>query len=133
MEDCIFCKIIKGEIPAAKIWEDENYFAFADIAPRKPGHTLVLPKKHISYIFNVDKNLLCGLMEACKPIARALEKVYKPESGRVGIMVAGIEVSHVHIHLIPMDKGKDLSFTNPVSPLPLTEIEKEAEKIKENL
>lgn len=133
MEDCIFCKIVKGEIPAAKIWEDENYFAFADIAPRKPGHILVLPKKHISYIFDVDKNLLCGLMEACKPIAHALEKVYKPESGRVGIMVAGIEIPHVHIHLIPMDEGKDLSFANPVSPLPLTEVEKEAEKIKENL
>lgn len=133
MDNCVFCKIIKGEIPCAKIWEDKNYFAFADIAPVKPGHTLVLPKKHIPYIFDVECDLLSGLMEACKPIAKAIKAVYRPKTGRVGIMVAGEAVPHVHIHLIPMDKGNDLNFANSKPNTPREEIEKTAEKIKEYL
>ncbi len=133
MDNCIFCKIVNKEIPCAKIWEDENYLAFADIYPVKEGHTLVLPKKHISYIFDMNRELLCGLMEACKPIAAAIKKAYQPKTGKVGIMVAGDAVPHVHIHLIPMDTGKDLNFENSNEAAPIEESYQTAQKIKEAL
>jgi len=133
MDGCIFCKIIDGKIPCAKIWEDDQFFAFADIAPIKTGHTLVLPKEHISYIFDMDQKSLSDLMEACKPIATALIKTYKPKTNRIGVIVAGEGVSHVHIHLIPMDHGADLNLTNAEHNLPFGEILKTAKQIKELL
>lgn len=133
MEDCIFCKIVRGEIPCAKVWEDENYLAFADIYPVKPGHTLILPKKHIPYIFDMERSLLCGLIEACKPIAAAIKKAYQPKTNRIGIMVAGDAIPHVHIHLIPMDTGKDLNFANSNENAPISESQQTAQKIKEAL
>lgn len=133
MDNCIFCKIVKGEIPASKAWEDENYLAFLSIAPINPGHTLVIPKKHTDYLFDLEDNNLGELMIKCKPIAVALKKAFNPKLGKIGIMVAGDEIHHVHIHLIPMDTGHDLNFDKQKMDTPFDEIMKTAEKIKENL
>ena len=113
MKNCIFCKIIKGEIPSFKIAEDKNFLAFLSIAPINPGHTLVIPKKHTEYIFGfkTTDEILSKILIFSRPIAEALKKAVKPKTGKIGIMVAGLEVLHTHIHLIPMDAEKDLTFS----------------------
>src|SRR6185295_3201477 len=104
----LFTRIIKGEIPCHKIHEDDKYLAFLDIRPINPGHTLVITKKEIDYIFDVDDALLGGLMVFAKKIAPAIQKVVPCK--KIGIMVAGIEVPHVHIHLVPIVAVTDLNF-----------------------
>ena len=106
----LFTRIIKGEIPCHKICEDKNYLAFLDIRPINPGHTLVIPKKEIDYIFDIDDPLLGGMMIFAKKIARAIER--EVQCKRVGVMVAGLEVPHAHIHLIPIHRISDLNFAN---------------------
>ena len=106
----IFTKIINGEIPCHKIAESDDFFAFLDIRPIKRGHCLVIPKQETDYIFDLDDDLLGRLMIWAKPIARALESVVDCE--RIGIMVAGLEVPHTHIHLVPMTGIGDLAFAN---------------------
>ncbi len=104
----LFTKIIRGEIPAEKILEDEQYLAFLDIRPIRPGHTLVIPKVEHDYIFTLDDPTLAGLLPFAKRVVPALEKV----TGclRVGVMVAGLEVPHTHVHLVPMTAISDLNF-----------------------
>ena len=104
----IFTKIVNGEIPSYKIDEDENYYAFLDINPLAEGHTLVIPKKEIDYIFSLDNDLLSGLIVFAKRIARAIDKVIECE--RVGIAVIGLEVPHAHVHLIPVNNIYDINF-----------------------
>lgn len=133
MEDCIFEKIINGEIPAAKVWEDENFLAFLTIAPINPGHTLVIPKKHIEYFFDLENKDLADLMVACKPIAQAIKKAFNPATGKVGVMVAGSGVPHIHVHLIPMNNEHDLTFERAKHDIPFEELKQNAEKIKEAL
>ena len=106
----LFTKIINGEIPCHKICENENYLAFLDIRPINPGHTLVIPKKEIDYLFDVDDDLLGGMMVFAKRIAHAIKK--EVECQRIGIMVAGLEIPHAHIHLIPIFEIPDLNFAN---------------------
>lgn len=106
----IFTKIMSGEIPCHKIVEDDRFFAFLDIRPVKPGHTLVIPKKEVDYIFDLDDELLGDIMLFARPIAKALQKVVPCR--KVGIMVAGLEVPHAHVHLIPFSAIPELSFTN---------------------
>lgn len=130
MGDCVFCKIIEGEIPSARVWEDENFLAFLSIRPINPGHTLVIPKKHSSYLFDMEDKDLGQLMIACKLIARAIKKAFNPQTGKVGVMVAGGEVPHVHIHLIPMNNEGDLTFARQKFDVPFSEIEENAKKIK---
>jgi histidine triad (HIT) family protein len=124
MDNCIFCKIIKGEIPSFKVWEDQNHLAFLSIAPIKPGHTLIIPKKHGDYIFGMDDTELAALSVASKPVAKKLQQALNPKTGKVGVMVAGLEVPHTHIHLIPMDAEGDLTFANakPSTPEELKEV-----------
>lgn len=110
MESCVFCKIVQGEIPSYKVREDDNFFAFLSIGPHTPGHTLVIPKKHIDYFFDMDNELLKGIFEFCKPIVRAQEEALKPKTGKVGVVVAGLEVLHAHLHLIPLHEMGDLDF-----------------------
>ena len=105
----IFTKIIKGEIPCHKICENEQYLAFLDVRPIKPGHTLVIPKKEIDYIFDADDALLAQLMVFAKKVARAIQKEIPCK--KIGVMVAGLEVPHAHIHLIPIDSVHDLNFS----------------------
>jgi histidine triad (HIT) family protein len=106
----IFTKIISGQIPCHKIAEDDRFFAFLDIRPIKPGHTLVIPKLEVDYLFDLDNQVLADLMVFAKPIAKALEQVVP--CARVGVIVAGLEVPHAHIHLVPFNAIGDLSFAH---------------------
>ena len=108
MEDCIFCKIIEGKIPNYTVWEDDNHLAFLTIQPVKPGHTLVIPKKHQPYLFELPDNEMGPLFVAVKKVSKILEKTFKPKTGKLGVLVAGQQVPHIHIHLIPMDDEQDL-------------------------
>jgi histidine triad (HIT) family protein len=107
----VFTRIINGEIPSYKVAEDENYFAFLDINPLKQGHTLIIPKKEINYIFDLDDQLLAGMILFSKKVARAIKEAYP--CNRVGMAVLGLEVPHAHIHLVPMDSMNDINFRNP--------------------
>ena len=108
----IFTKIANGEIPSYKIAEDENYYAFLDINPLKKGHTLVIPRKlEEDYIFNLDDDTLAGLTLFAKKVAKAIKAAIPCQ--RVGVAVLGMEVPHVHIHLVPLQSEKDLNFANP--------------------
>jgi histidine triad (HIT) family protein len=107
----IFTRIINGEIPSYKIAEDENYYAFLDINPIKKGHTLVVPRKEIDYIFDLEDELLSGMILFAKKVAAGIKEAYP--CNRVGIAVLGLEVPHAHIHLVPMDALNDLNFKNP--------------------
>ena len=105
----IFSKIVAGEIPSYKVAEDDNYYAFLDINPLAKGHTLVIPKVEVDYIFNLDDNTLSGLTLFAKKIAHKI----KEQTGcvKVAMVVLGLEVAHAHIHLIPMNSEKDVDFT----------------------
>ena len=107
----IFSKIVHGEIPAYKVAEDENYLAFLDIFPVAKGHTLVIPKKEVDYIFDLDDELYTGLQAFAKKVAVGLKKAIPCQ--KVGVLVLGLEVPHAHIHLIPMQNEADvLNFSN---------------------
>ena len=108
----IFTKIIKGEIPSYKVYEDKNYYAFLDINPNAVGHTLCIPKIEVDKIFDLDDETYNGLMIFSKKIAKALKKAV--DCKRVGISVIGLEVPHVHVHLIPINKMEDMSFNSKI-------------------
>jgi len=127
----IFTRIINGEIPSYKIAEDENYFAFLDIHPVAKGHALVVPKKEIDYLFDLDDETLGGLHVFAKKIAKAIEKSVSCK--RIGTAVAGLEVPHAHLHLIPINDISDLSFEKPKLKLSEQEFKELLEKIKSNL
>ncbi len=99
MADTIFTKIIRGEIPSHKIYEDDKTFAFLDIHPKQPGHVLVIPKKQVDHIWDLDDADYVALMETVKKVGQRVREVYKPE--RVAIQVEGIGVPHVHVHVFP--------------------------------
>ena len=107
----IFTKIINGEIPCYKIAENENYFAFLDINPLRAGHTLVVPKSEIDYIFDLDDAYLEGMIVFSKRVAAAIRSVIP--CNRIGVAILGLEVPHAHIHLVPMDTMEDINFKNP--------------------
>ena len=104
----IFSKIVAGEIPSYKVAEDEKYYAFLDINPLAKGHTLVIPKVEVDYIFDLDDEILAGLTKFAKKIAHKI----KEQTGckKVAMVVLGLEVPHAHIHLIPMNSEKDVDF-----------------------
>lgn len=106
----IFTKIIAGEIPSYKVAEDENYFAFLDIFPLQLGHCLVIPKKEIDYIFDLEESHYIGLQVFAQKLAKAIKKVIPCE--RIGVAVIGLEVPHAHIHLIPITEMDDMNFSN---------------------
>ncbi len=126
----IFSKIVAGEIPSYKIAEDENFFAFLDISPMAKGHTLVIPKKEIDYLFDLDDDLLKDMTVFSKKVAKAIEKAIPCK--RVGMMVIGMEVPHAHIHLIPINKESDMSLSNQRVKLQQAEFEEIARSIREN-
>ncbi|HMP73921.1 MAG TPA: HIT family protein [Kiritimatiellia bacterium] len=105
----IFSKILSGELPCHRIAEDDRFLAFLDVRPVNPGHTLVIPKKEVDYLFELEDDLLGGILPFAKPVARALKKVVACE--RVGVMVAGLEVRHAHVHLIPFSAIPELAFS----------------------
>lgn len=104
----IFTKIIRGEIPCYKIAEDDNFFAFLDINPLAPGHTLVVPKREEDYIFDLEDAELSGILVFAKKVAKAIEAVIPCE--RIGVSVIGLEVPHAHVHLIPIKGLHDMNF-----------------------
>lgn len=107
----IFSKIIAGEIPSYKIHEDDRYYAFLDIHPLAEGHTLVIPKVETDYLFDLEDDLLGGMMVFAGKVAKAIDTTMKCK--RVGVAVLGLEVPHAHIHLIPINSLYDIEFSRP--------------------
>ena len=106
----IFSKIVAGEIPCYKVAENEHFLAFLDIFPLKKGHILIIPKKEVDYIFDLDSDTYSGLMNFAKNVAIAIKKVVP--CNRIGISVVGLEVPHAHVHLIPINSVNDMNFSN---------------------
>tara|TARA_Y100000991_G_scaffold201279_1_gene174196 strand:+ start:951 stop:1346 length:396 start_codon:yes stop_codon:yes gene_type:complete len=111
MTDSIFTKIIKGEIPCHKVEENEHFIAFLDIMPLKKGHTLVVPKVQVDYIFDLEDQTLGNLMIFAKKVAKKIEAAIPCE--RIGVAVIGLEVPHAHVHLIPLEGISDIDFSQP--------------------
>ena len=130
MSDSIFTKIIKGEIPCYKIAEDDRFIAFLDVFPIKKGHTLVVPKAQIDYLFDLDDSLLSDLMIFAKKVAQKMERAISCE--RIGIAVIGLEVPHAHIHLVPLDTVGDIDFCQPKLQLSAKEMTEIADSIRIN-
>lgn len=126
----IFTKIIKGEIPSYKVAENDNFFAFLDINPNAKGHTLVVPKKEVNRLFDLEEETYNELMSFSRKIAIAQKKVI--DCDRIGMAVIGLEVPHVHVHLIPLNAMEDIQFTKKVKLKPL-EFEAIAKAISDNL
>ncbi|CDB09524.1 MULTISPECIES: HIT family protein [Bacteroides] len=124
----IFSRIIAGEIPCYKVAEDDKYFAFLDINPLVKGHTLVVPKQEVDYIFDLNDEDLAGMQVFAKKVALAIGKAFPCK--KVGMAVLGLEVPHAHIHLIPMQSEKDMLFSNPKLKLTDEEFRAVAEAIR---
>ena len=126
----IFSKIISREIPAHIVAEDERYIAFLDIMPLVEGHVLVVPKKEIDYLFDLDDEWLSGIILFARKVAAAIEKSVPCK--RIGVAVIGLEVAHVHIHLVPLQTMDDINFSRPKLKLAPEKLEAIAEKIRSN-
>lgn len=124
----IFTRIVQGDIPAYKIAEDDRFLAFLDINPLAEGHTLVIPKAEVSYIFDVEDDVLADMMVFAKKVARAIDKAMPCK--RVGVAVLGLEVPHAHIHLVPINNLFDIEFSRPKLKLSPEQFEQIAEKIR---
>jgi histidine triad (HIT) family protein len=127
----IFSKIVAGEIPAYKVAETVEFLAFLDISPLAEGHVLVIPKKEVDYLFDLDDETYTGLQIFAKIVATGLKKAITCK--RIGVAVIGLEVPHAHIHLIPMNNVSDLNFARPKLSFTPEELHATAEKIKEAL
>ena len=127
----IFTKIINREIPANIVAESDEFIAFLDINPLVLGHTLVVPKVEIDYLFDLDDDILSGMLLFSKPLAKAIAMVIPCK--RIGISVVGLDVPHCHLHLVPMRSSDDLNFTRPKLSPSRAELAVIADKIKQSL
>lgn len=125
----IFSKIVAGEIPSYKVAENENFYAFLDINPLVKGHTLVIPKREVDYIFDLEDDEIAAMQVFAKQVAVAIKRAFP--CVKVGQAVLGLEVPHAHIHLIPMQSERDMLFTNPKQSLTSEEFAEVARKINE--
>ena len=116
----IFSRIVAGEIPSYKVAEDEQFYAFLDINPLAKGHTLVIPKREVDYIFDLDDEEIAAMQVFAKKVACAIKRAFP--CIKVGQAVLGLEVPHAHIHLVPMQSERDMLFTNPKLSLPAEEM-----------
>jgi histidine triad (HIT) family protein len=123
----IFTRIVNGEIPCYKIAENEHFLAFLDVFPLVKGHTLVIPKQEIDYIFDIDDAMLADMMIFAKRVAKAVHTAIPCQ--RVGVSVIGLEVPHAHIHLVPMQTVNDINFTRPKIQVEKAEMEQIAASI----
>ncbi len=124
----IFTRIIRGELPAYKVAENERFFAFLDIRPMAKGHTLVVPKEEVDYFFDLDDSHLAEVMVFAKGVSRAIEAVVPCQ--RVGIAVVGLEVPHAHVHLIPIQAISDMNFGRPPVQMSPDELDALASRIR---
>jgi histidine triad (HIT) family protein len=127
----IFSKIVNNEIPSFKVSEDENYLAFLDAFPLSYGHVLVITKKEIDYLFDLDSDEYLGLWNFSQKVAKAMDKVIVCE--RIGVAVIGLEVPHAHIHLIPINGVSDINFEKPKKVFSSEKMKEIAEKINSQL
>lgn len=127
----IFTKIINREIPGYIIAEDDRFIAFLDVMPLVEGHTLIVPKKEIDYIFDLDDTMLAEMMVFVKTVAIAIKKAIPCK--RIGVAVIGLEVPHTHVHLVPMNTMGDINFTKPKLSVAPERMKTLAEKIKSEL
>jgi histidine triad (HIT) family protein len=127
----IFTRIINREIPAHIVAENERYIAFLDINPLTIGHTLVVPKKEVDYLFDLDNDTLAGMNVFSKHVAIAIKKAVP--CLRIGVEVIGLEVPHAHVHLIPMNRTEDLNFMRPKLKPTKEELAEVAERIRKAL
>ena len=127
MQESIFTKIVKGEIPCFKIAETNDFLAFLDVMPLRKGHTLVIPKKQVDYLYDLEDDVLSDLFIFSKKVAKKIES--KISCKRIGVSVIGLEVPHAHIHLIPIDSVADIDFSQPKLKLSSTELLEIADKI----
>lgn len=128
----IFSKIINGEIPSYKVAENDKFYTFLDINPLQKGHTLIVPKlpePEADYIFDLEDDILSEMLVFSKTVAKGIKEA--TDCKRVGVAVIGLEVPHVHMHLIPINKEGDMSFSNPKMTLPATEMAEMANSIAE--
>ncbi|HEY5221179.1 MAG TPA: HIT family protein [Candidatus Paceibacterota bacterium] len=127
MADCIFCKIIEKEIPAGVVWEGDRFMAFLDIRPVNPGHLLIIPKEHIENIFDMPGGLYEEIFNKAKALSTPLRTAMS--SVRVGMVIEGFGVPHVHVHLVPINGPHELDSSR-AKPMPAEELATIAEKIK---
>ena len=127
----IFAKIINGEIPSHKVYEDENFLAFLDIRPMVKGHTLVIPKKEVDYLFDMNPEEYTSLLLAAQKVAKGIKK--SVTCTKVGMTVIGLEVPHAHVHLMPINNVGDMSFKNPVVEMTQSEMNQLAQLINKNI
>ena len=125
----IFSRIVAGEIPSYKCAEDDRFYAFLDIAPLAKGHTLVIPKREVDYIFDLTDEELAAMQVFAKHVAQAFKQVLP--CIKVGQAVLGLEVPHAHIHLVPMQSERDLNFANPKKQFTPEEMQQTADAIRE--
>ena len=124
----IFTKIVRKEIPSYKVHENDRFYAFLDINPLKKGHTLVIPKNEIDYIFDLESDEYQNLWSFAKIVANGMQKVI--DCKRISIVVMGLEVPHAHIHLVPLDNMNDINFNQPKLDLSSEEMQQIADKIR---
>lgn len=127
----IFSKIVAGEIPSYKVAEDNAHYAFLDINPVAPGHTLVIPKKEVDYLFDLTDEEYSSLLLFAKKVALAMKKALPCE--RIGVTVMGLEVPHAHIHLVPINKESDMNFSKPKLTLDQKDMDEIAQSIAKNI
>ncbi|MFZ1357289.1 MAG: HIT family protein [Saprospiraceae bacterium] len=127
----IFAKIINGEIPSHKVYEDDNFLAFLDIRPMVKGHTLVIPKKEVDYLFDMNPEEYTSLLLAAQKVAKGIKK--SVPCTKVGMTVIGLEVPHAHVHLMPINNVADMSFKNPVVEMTQSEMNQLAQLINKNI
>jgi len=124
----IFTKIVNGEIPSYKVAENDNFYAFLDINPLTKGHTLIIPKKEVDYIFDLDEKTYAELFKFTRQVGAAVEKFIPCK--RLGMVIYGLDVPHVHVHLIPLHgHGNEINFSNPKVQLSKEEFQKTADGI----
>jgi histidine triad (HIT) family protein len=127
----VFTKIIEGDIPGTFIWRDERCVAFLSINPLRAGHVLVAPREEVDHWLDCPSDLRDHLMEVAQTIGKALHATYRPE--KVGLMIAGLEVPHLHLHVVPIDGVRDLDFANAAASVDREELESEAASIRSAL